>query len=431
MAAQQSESDLTLERAAAQALEGSPLTRGAAARAEMASAAVDEARASRLPNLRFSERYTHSNNPVFVFGSLLEQSRFGPGNFAVDSLNRPGSLSNFRGAVELGLPVFDRFETTHRIKEAQIGTRQAQSQEEWIRQGLRFRVIEAYFGVILAQATRQVADEAVRTAEAQEKRIADLLEQGQVVDSDLLAIQVELASLRRDAAAAGGEMDTAWAELDTLLGQDIDSRFHLTTVLGQRLFPPLDRTAVLAEAMGNRPDRAVLVEQISLRRDRLRRAKNQILPDLALFAEFGHSSPDFLDGSADFAVGARLSIDILDFGRTPRIRQAQSALEEAEWKLRERENGIRIECIRALNDFASATEGVAALEKAGERAREALRIVSNRHEAGLTDITELLRAQTAVVRADRDVLMGSFGVYVGYARVLLAAGMLRDVAAFR
>ena len=47
----------------------------------------------------YVEAWQRSNQPVFVFGSLLAQSRFGASNFAIESLNHPDTVNNFRGAL--------------------------------------------------------------------------------------------------------------------------------------------------------------------------------------------------------------------------------------------------------------------------------------------------------------------------------------------
>src|SRR5512143_1565178 len=82
--------ELTLEQAAELALRENPAIQASESGERVADAQVAEARAGRLPSLQFSETYTNSNNPVFVFGSLLEQGKFGMQNFGIDSLNQPG-----------------------------------------------------------------------------------------------------------------------------------------------------------------------------------------------------------------------------------------------------------------------------------------------------------------------------------------------------
>jgi outer membrane protein TolC len=105
-AQQEQDEKLTLDRAVDFAMRNHPLIRAAASGREIVDAQLSEAQAGHWPLFQFSEIFTHSNNPVFVFGSLLEQSRFGPQNFNIDSLNNPSSLSNFRTALIVRMPIF-------------------------------------------------------------------------------------------------------------------------------------------------------------------------------------------------------------------------------------------------------------------------------------------------------------------------------------
>ena len=61
----------------------------------------------RLPKVNYSESFTRSDNPVFVFGSLLAQRKFGAQNFAIGSLNRPDALNNFQSQLILDQPLYD------------------------------------------------------------------------------------------------------------------------------------------------------------------------------------------------------------------------------------------------------------------------------------------------------------------------------------
>ena len=73
---------LTLSQAIETALKNNPLIRMTLSGREIADAQLREARAGWFPLLQFSETFTRGNNPVFVFGSLLEQARFSPAEFS-------------------------------------------------------------------------------------------------------------------------------------------------------------------------------------------------------------------------------------------------------------------------------------------------------------------------------------------------------------
>ena len=76
--------------------------------------------------------------------------------------------------------------------------------------------------------------------------------------------------------------------------------------------------------------------------------------------------------------------------------------------------------------FTSITNSAVAAS-AVNQAEETLRIVNDRHGVGLTTITEVLRSQTALLRARLSLLAARYDYYVGYAQTLLATGLLTDV----
>ena len=203
--------DLTLPGAVELALQNNARVRAVLSNREMMDAQVREARSGWWPLLQFSETFTRSNNPVFVFGSLLEQGRFGPQNFAVDSLNNPDSLNNFRTAINLKWSVFDQMQSSAQVAQARIGQEQADHQKEMVKQQVRLEVVRAYFGVLLAQQRKDVTEEAVKMGEADLKRIADLFQSGLVVQSDLLSAEVQLAEFRQQQVQASGDLVTAHA----------------------------------------------------------------------------------------------------------------------------------------------------------------------------------------------------------------------------
>ena len=197
---------LSLEQAEAMALAENPSIAAVDSARLAARAQLSEARAGRLPMLQFSETFTNSNNPVFVFGSLLEQGRFASPHFATDFLNDPGSMSNFRSALNLRLPVFNRFEVESRVAQAEIGTEVADQQLELARQEIRLAVVRSYFGAHVARARLEVAAEAVKSTEAEVNRIRNLFEQGTVVASELLAMQVQLSDFQQQQIQAEGDL---------------------------------------------------------------------------------------------------------------------------------------------------------------------------------------------------------------------------------
>lgn len=117
-----------------------------------------------------------------------------------------------------------------------------------------------------------------------------------------------------------------------------------------------------------------------------------------------------------------MSFDLFDPGRSSRIDQAQIQKSLAQAELDRIRNQIVIEVTRAYHQYRAAVQHHEVAQAALSQAAEALRIIQDRYEAGLTTITDLLRAETAFVRARINVTKAIEAQYAGYANILLAIG---------
>jgi outer membrane protein len=424
------DSALSLREAVERALRQNPVALAAAAGREAAAAQSSEAKAGRLPSLQFSETFINGNNPVYVFGSLLEQGRFGPGNFELDALNHPGSFSNFRSSLNLRIPVFNRFQVASGIDRARIAEDQAEAGSDWVRQQIRLQVVRTYFGLLLAEERREVASETVRAAERDVENIRAKVEEGVAVTSDLLAMEVQLAEFRQELVQAEGDERTALAALNTVLALPVDTPHRLAEGLEDRRFQVGEQSQLVEAALTNRPDYRNAEREVEAVETRIRAARGQQWPDLNLFAEVGHSGRHWAEGSGDYAVGARLNFDILDFARPARVRQAVAVSEGVRAERERIGSRIRFEVVEAYQAYLSSRERLRLASAAVTQAEEVLRIVQDRHDVGLTTVTEVLRAQTALLRARFSVLGARYDHYVSYGRILLSTGTLDDVSAF-
>ena len=418
---------LTINEAVNEALQANPMVGAAKAGEQVAEARISESEAGRMPFLQLEQTMMHSNNPVFVFGSLLEQEGFSSSYFDTRFLNDPPSMNNYRSSLNLRVPVFNKFKTSAAIEEAKIGKKQAETDTEWIEQQIRFQVIQAFYGVLVAQGRAVVAEESVKAAEKEAADIKGMLDQGMAVKSDLLAMQVQLADFRQQLTQASGAIRTAEAALNTVLARPVNSPIQVSGRLESKDFilPGVDE--MMKTALQSRPDYRKADQEISAMEQRMKAAGGQWWPDLNVFAKVGRSSRNITDGSSDFTIGAGLTFDLLDFGRGPRIEQARAGREAVRSKALHQANSIKLEIAQAYQMFNTARESIEVAAAAVDQGVEALRIVRDRHEAGLTTVTEVLRAQTALLGAKMNLLGAQYDLYLSFAKTKLATGSLDSV----
>jgi hypothetical protein len=95
---------ISLPDAVRLALDNNKSIEATIAASQAAGTRISGARSGLLPKVNYSESWTRSDNPVFVFGSLLTQGQFGEQNFQIGSLNRPNFINNFRPGALRGWP---------------------------------------------------------------------------------------------------------------------------------------------------------------------------------------------------------------------------------------------------------------------------------------------------------------------------------------
>jgi outer membrane protein len=421
---------LTLSSAVDLAMKNNPLIRISLSGQEIADAQLREARAGWFPLLQFSETFTRGNNPVFVFGSLLEQAQFGPENFRISALNNPDPLSNFRTAINLRQAVFDQLQTCTRVTQARLGQQQADLQKAMVEQQVRFEVIRSYYGILVSHAKKEVAEEAITMAESDVKRTRDRFQNGLVVQSDLLAAEVQLGEFRQQQVDATGDVTVAYAALNTVLGLPVDTPQKVIGELGDKRFEMAPKEELIRLALLHRPDYVRSGYGVQLSKEGVTGAKREYLPKFDLFGNFGVSGENLSTGSSDYTFGASLTFNIFDPGRSARISKARAAESIATAEQQHLASQIRLEVVRAYQQYVSARERLAIAGQLIEQATETHRIVQNRYREGLTIITEVLRAETALVRSRLNLIAARFDHYVSYAHLLLSVGRLTDIGPF-
>ena len=421
---------LTLSAACERALKDNPLVRMTLSGCQIADAQLREARAGWFPLLQFSETFARGNNPVFVFGSLLEQARFTQANFSLPALNAPEPLSNFRTALILRQTFFDQLQTYTRVAQARLGQRQAGLQKAMVEQQIRFEVIRTYYGILVAHAKKGVSEEAVKMAESDMKRIQDRFKSGLVVESDLLATEVQLGEFRQQQIDSEGDVATAYAALNTVLGLPVETLQKVAGELADKRFETENQEEFVRQALLQRPDYLRAGFNVLSNKEGVVGAKREYLPRLDLFGNYGMSGNDLSSGSSDYTLSASLTFNIFDTGRQARIEKARAAESMATAEQERLANEIRLEVVRAYQQHISARGRLAVAGQVIDQATEAHRIVQNRYREGLTTITEILRSETALMRARLNLIAARSDHYVSYAHLLLSAGKLTDIQPF-
>ncbi len=424
--AQSTTQPLSLPEAVRIALEKNPTLKAADAYAEAVRQGIAAAKSFRYPRLDFAEGFTRSNNPVYVFGTLLTQRQFTASNFALGSLNTPPPLDNFRTAFTATMPLYDAGQTSRAVRGARLQAQSAEKGKGRTGQEVVFQVIQAYLNDLLAKESLRVAQSAVETTNSDLNRAQARQESGLAVPSDILSAQVQLAQASEDLLRAQNAVELAHAALNVAMGLDEGAPTAIEANLAELTFSAGSLGERQSKALATRPDYLQSLLGRQQADNGIHVARAEFLPQVNLFSSWETDNQTFASrGGNNWATGVTLNVNLFDGGaKMARLRESKARELQAQAMESQMASAVRLQVREAYLNLATAQKRLDVVKDAKAQAAESLRILQNRYEAGLATITDVLGAETAKVNADKNSLNAIFDYRLSYAALELATGEL-------
>jgi outer membrane protein TolC len=419
---------LTISEAIAEALRRNPEIEAARHQFDAAAAHSDLARSGLMPQLEAVETYSRTNNPMWAFGTKLNQENIQAQDFAPERLNDPDPIDNFNSALVLNWNLFDGGKSW-------IGWRQAQKMEEAVGQEMRrveqqviARTASTYIGAMLTTEHLNVVIQALETAQAHLKVVEDRFRGGLAVKSDLLRAQVRIADLEQQRLQAESQVLVAEAMLKSLMGREDDGSLTLVGTFSadpmtERLEEWIDR------AMKRRPELVRLQIQEEIARQGVDRTQAGHWPQLAVQGKYELNSEDLRGSGNSYTVGAVASLNLFSGQRiSADTAAAKAMLANVRSQKKGLALGIRVQTQKAYYQTQSAWKSIEVAARAADQAEEGLRIVANRYQNGLLPIISLLDAQVAYQHARTQHYKALHDYAVARIELALSAGAIdKDV----
>jgi len=420
-------SALSLQQAVTIAMEKNPLRKAALAETKAASAGIQEARSFLMPRVTFSETGARGDDPVYVFGSKLRQQRFTTNDFHLNQLNTPLPYGNFTTRFGGSWNLFDSFASWHGVSRAKEMNAAAGHQLERAEQEILFRVVQAYYGVLLSGKQADVAEQAEKTARSIMERSQARYDSGLVVVSDLLSAKVRLAGREQELIRAKSNLALARAQLNTAMGMPVDALYQPADPLDERNLAVASLSEIEEKALTTRPDLKRIDAQQSAQELSVAIAKSSFGPRLNAFAGWEMDNPTFLAGGGgnNWLGGIELQFDLFQGGAKKAALSRERAIAEKMAALKQAaSDAVRLEVRQAYYDLDSSRQQVEVARTAISQAQESLRINQDRYEGGLLTITDLLGAEEAARRSQADYWQAVYQFHISYANLELASGTL-------
>ena len=417
---------MSLKDAVHLALDKNKSIEASGAARKSAEARIREARGGNLPKVNYSESWARSDNPVFVFSSLLTQRQFGPRNFQIGALNRPDFLNNFQSQFTADQPLYDAGQTKHAIRSAELTKEVISEDGRRTQMEVITSVIRSYLDALLSAEQLSVTGQAMRSANADLERAKAVRTAGMSTDVDVLSIRVHLADVHERQIRRAADLDVARAALNDALALPLDTPHNLTTPLTPLNLPEGLLADYEKNALADRPEARQAKLATSLAENQAATARGNLLPQVGVRAAFEADRQRFYDRGGDnwlVSIGLRWNL-FNGFSDKARIEESKYALRRSEAEKDRAGSAIRLQVRRAFAELRAAGQRIEVAKASVAEAEESLRITQNRYEAGFNNVTDLLRTETAGLEARTRYLTAIHDQRIAAAMLEGAAGTL-------
>lgn len=385
---------LTLEEALDAALKNSNEIALASLDEESAREKYRQTNAVFLPHITLSHAAMATNDPLYAFGFKLQQKSAAATDFNPDLLNDPGSTQNFTTKAAWQQPLLN-FDMMSMRQSAQAGQDIYTFKTKRTKEYIAFEVQRSYAQLQLAHQARNVLEGTLRTVSSIYSSTENRFEKGFLQKSDVLQVQVQLATTKNKLAEANSNVENASDYLSLLMGSTPGKVYLVDTTRVMNTPKALE-----ASVPANRADFLAMKSAISAQQKMVQSAKMSYLPKLNAFGEYMINDAEvFGFGSQAYLVGLQLSWNIFDGTATQhKIQQQKIEKQKTERQLSYQQEQAQLELNKTRRQLDDARFAVAQQDIAVSQASEALRILQNRFLQGLVTTTELLQSETLLAQ---------------------------------
>jgi outer membrane protein TolC len=373
------------------------------------------ARGARLPTVDLGASATHYGYPTFVYSIRTLETL------------PPFDQTIYDYGVALRLPLYTGGRLSQGVTLADLGREIAAERERLGAQELTFNTSSVYLKALHLERLEQAYAARIASLEAQERRVALLVQVGRAPRLDALKIGVLLGKARHDRLQIANRRRETVALLYNLMGRDSPEQPSPLTAYTPVTAPLGTLSELRAQALSGRPELQIAEHEVQAGAARVGSARAERLPSLSLAGIYHEraGADNDTDWYDEWNVGVQLTVPLMDGGvRRHRVAEAQLAAEQARQRREETRLTVERQTQDAWNAHAEAESRLDVTARSLVEAEEALGIEKLRYEQGVGLITDLLGAETSLLTAQADRLQAEFDLIITRLDLLRAGGVL-------
>ena len=372
---------------------------------------VRQARAAFLPKVSAPLSYIYTSPAL----GLPPGEPRAPSFVSADGIGVYDALVNVSGDFDIA----GRLRATLAKNRALLAA--AHAGAEVARRELAQAVVEAYYGLALANAQLRAAETNLAAAQEFERITSLLLSGGEVAPVDLTRAQLQTITRRDELEKAKANEAVAAGALRVFVGYDF-ARAISTTDLALALPLASEFQQFKAEDVSRRPEFTQLAQQLRAAQQEIKIARADRLPSLSYSVNGGFDTDSVksprLKEHTGVAAGVSFSIPIFDWGASrSREQQARLRVEAAENERTLALRGFTQQFYAAQAQAANAATRINLAREGVTKAQDNVAASIARYRAGEAQIVEVTDAQTTLVEQRNALYQAIFDYQTALARL--------------
>ncbi|MCX7918018.1 MAG: TolC family protein [bacterium] len=268
------------------------------------------------------------------------------------------------------------------------------------KRSLIYSVTAAFYGLIGAQRSIKIAEDAVDESQRLLKAAQTKKEEGLVAKIDVIRAEVQLAQTQARLVSAKRNYESALDNFVNLLGLELGTPLTIDTTINY-VVRTVNLDSSLALAYRNRTDYRAAELTLALDAIKLKIAKRELLPEINFDASYSRSDSgtDFGDAfslsNSSWAASLSWSVPLWQnrFSLKESYLQAVAQQKLDEIAFEETRRSIALEVRQAILGVLEAQENLSILEKSVAAAEESLRLAKLSYEEALVSYLDVVSAQ--------------------------------------
>ncbi|MBR4533845.1 MAG: TolC family protein [Bacteroidaceae bacterium] len=308
-------------------------------------------------------------------------------------------------------------------------------------QDLLVSVDEAYWRIVALQSKKQLAESFLKTVQKMDGDVEKIIAEGMATKADGLSVKVKLNEAEVAMIQVNNGLALSRMALAQICGLPLDTEFTLVDEtrdltndnIDTWLDVNADAAGAVETAMGNRAELKALDIAAQVKREQVKVARSEYMPNLALTAGYLLSNPNVYNGFQKkfgglWSVGVMLKVPILTWGdRVYKVRQAKAEAAMAETRAEEVREKITLQVNQNQQKLQEARERLATARRSKDQADENMRIANLGMREGVIPVSNVLQAQTAWLSAHSTLVEAEIDTRLAHLYMQRALGTLHYV----